>query len=95
MKNPKLNPYQENLLQDIYNIVLSPDTPQKERTILLYHKQAIEKGNYFPQIMRQLERDLRPLAIKRELSKPVSELYMKVLSSRREDPQGAGPGLLI
>ena len=93
MKKVELEAYHKEILHDIYDIVLSPETSEQERAILLRYKQAIEKGEYFPRVMGQLEAELRPLAIRRELSKAVSKLYMKA-SSRKGEPKGGGPMFL-
>ncbi|WP_248791252.1 bacteriocin immunity protein, partial [Escherichia coli] len=52
------------ILSQIYNLVLNPDINTYERTPLLNAKNRLEKNEYFPRVMRDLEFDLRPYAIK-------------------------------
>lgn len=68
----------EAILSDLYDLVLDPNVSSDERTYLLAAKNKIEKGDYFPRIMSDLERSLRPKALQSKLSKPVQNLYMTI-----------------
>lgn len=74
--NPKIN--EEKILNDIYNLVLDPNTLEQERNILLSCKKDIEKGVYLLTCIAQLVAELRPLAIKRNLSTNVSKFFVEV-----------------
>ena len=64
------------ILSQIYNLVLNPDINTYERTPLLNAKNRLEKNEYFPRVMKDLEFDLRPYAIKSKLSSSVAKFYM-------------------
>ncbi|HGF7436486.1 TPA: bacteriocin immunity protein [Enterococcus faecium] len=68
----------ENMVLKLYDLVLNPEINEKERILLIEAKIGLEKGQYYPKVMNNLERSLRPLAIKGELSKPVSPFYMEI-----------------
>ena len=61
------------ILSQIYNLVLNPDINTYERTPLLNAKNRLEKNEYFPRVMKDLEFDLRPYAIKSKLSSSVAK----------------------
>ena len=62
----------ENMVLKLYDLVLNPEIKEKERILLIDAKTGLEKGQYYPKVINNLERSLRPLAIRGELSKPVS-----------------------
>lgn len=81
----------EAILSDLYDLVLDPNISSDERILLLEAKNKIEKGNYFPRIMRDLERSLRPKALQSKLSKPVQKLYMTISTiGKFEEELGKG-----
>lgn len=81
-KNNKLNEVGDEVLNKLYSLVLDPATHASERKILLEYKNKIEKNKKenLVVLLSRLERDLRPLAVRRELSPQVSKFYTEILS---------------
>lgn len=94
-KNNNLDEVGDEILNKIYDLVLTPDIHPDERRILLAVKNEIEKNHKENLIvsLASLEESLRPLAIRRELSPKVSEFYTKVLSEGKLD-WNLGRGLI-
>ncbi|MEY8446274.1 bacteriocin immunity protein [Enterococcus ratti] len=68
----------ETILSEIYDLILDTKIKEEERTILLTAKNSLEKKHYFPKVMQDLECQLRPLAIKGELTPTIAAFYMKI-----------------
>ncbi len=70
----------ENMVLKLYDLVFKIQrSMKKERILLIEAKTGLEKGQYNPKDDKDnLERSLCPLAIKGELSKPVSPFYMEI-----------------
>lgn len=77
MKNNKKTA-QETILLDLYDLVLDPSIKETERKILLESKNHLERNEYFPRAVNDLEGNLRPLAIRGELSESVAKFYMAI-----------------
>lgn len=82
----------DEVLTQLYDLVLNPNINDYEREALLIAKREIEKNVYFPKVMENLEIALRPFAIQSKLSKPVREFYMKTSTKGRFDRE-LGKGL--
>ncbi len=54
----------ENMVLKLYDLVLNPEIKEKERILLIDAKTGLEKGQYYPKVINNLERSLRPLAIR-------------------------------
>ena len=80
------------ILSQIYNLVLNPDINTYKRTPLLNAKNRLEKNEYFPRVMKDLEFDLRPYAIKSKLSSSVAKFYMSASTAGKFDRE-LGRGL--
>ncbi|WP_349516148.1 bacteriocin immunity protein [Leuconostoc suionicum] len=84
MLNKEKRKEKENqLLSDVYDLILDTETYDNERTILLEFKTAVENGKDFEDRLMVLSNSLRELAVeklnKREtLSKKVSQFYMGI-----------------
>ncbi|MDR0922569.1 MAG: bacteriocin immunity protein [Lactobacillales bacterium] len=72
---------EEEILNDI-NLLLNDTMSAHERETLLIAKKRLEKKEYFPKIIRSLQAGLTPLAMRHELSKGGSELYLKITSHK-------------
>lgn len=81
---------EEKLLNDI-NILLKDSTvSEKEYQILEVAKEQIEHKKYFARVLADLEGNLRPLAIKSELTKNVAKLYSSIINETYEDSGWSG-----
>ncbi|WP_122646842.1 bacteriocin immunity protein [Enterococcus mediterraneensis] len=78
MKKTSQKEIKETILSNLYDLVLDSTIKENERKILLEAKNNLEKNNYFPRVMNNLEKNLRPAAIRGELSKPVAKFYMDI-----------------
>lgn len=74
----KLKNKQEELLNDIYNLILNPATRDWERSLLVAAKVDIENGDSFETRLAALEADLRPLARRNNLTPDVTDFYLKI-----------------
>ncbi|CRK84576.1 bacteriocin immunity protein [Neobacillus massiliamazoniensis] len=81
----KLKIDEQKVLNDIYDLVLDPNTLEQERNVLLSCKNSIEKGGNLFFCIRQLQKDLRPFAIKLELSTKVSKYYVEISNYKTFD----------
>lgn len=69
---------EEIVLVNLYELILDSTLKKEERNILIIGKNRIEKNEYFPKVMNDLEYELRPFAIRSELSDPVAKFYMDI-----------------
>lgn len=74
----------EDLLNDVYNLVLSVDI-KEERQVLLKFKNAVENGKDFDKAVVSLASDLRQIGIaniakKEKMSSSVNDFYKKISS---------------
>ncbi|MEG2645320.1 MAG: bacteriocin immunity protein, partial [Enterococcus sp.] len=71
----------EELLRDIYNLILNPSTREWERYLLMNTKDALEnRGNQKEQLAK-LEMELRPLATRNNLTPDVSDFYQRLIGN--------------
>ncbi len=77
----------EELLNDIYNLLLNSATREWERSLILTAKNSIEGGANFEDQLTKLEFDLRPLAVRNNLTPDVTDFYMKIT----DDPAASAP----
>ena len=54
----------EDLLNDVYDLVLSAETKEEERQVLLVFKNAVEAGKDFDESVVNLASDLRKIGVK-------------------------------
>lgn len=79
-----------NLIATILNEEISP----AERQAREKAKQRLEKKEYLPRIVKDLETELRPLAIKSNLTAPLKSLYKELVNHSLQDKE-LGRGLVI
>ena len=75
----------EDLLNDVYDLVLSAETKEEERQVLLVFKNAVEAGKDFDESVVNLASDLRKIGVKNiskktKMSPIVIVFYMKISS---------------
>ncbi|WP_080486024.1 peptide-methionine (S)-S-oxide reductase MsrA, partial [Oenococcus oeni] len=68
----------EEILNDIYNLILNPATSAWERSLLSSAKNAIGEDMNFERQLSKLEFELRPLAVRNNLTADVTDFYMKI-----------------
>lgn len=73
--------------------LLQSELSNKERSILSNAVVMLDKKEYFPKIISNLESKLTPLAVQQQLSKNVSEFYLKITSHKFKN-KGLGIGIL-
>lgn len=69
---------QTEILNQLYNLILNPGTRDWERSLLMKAKSAIESGANFDTQLAKLEADLRPLALRNNLTPDVTDFYLKM-----------------
>lgn len=75
----------EELLNDVYNLVLSTDIKDDERQTLLAFKNTVERGGDFDKAVVNLASDLRQIGVanvskKEKMSSSVNDFYKKISS---------------
>lgn len=69
---------EEELLQDIYNLILNSGTREWERVQLVRAKNILENGADFKGELSKLEAVFRPLALRNNLTPDVTDFYLKL-----------------
>ncbi|MCH4170038.1 MAG: peptide-methionine (S)-S-oxide reductase MsrA [Lactobacillus sp.] len=77
----------EQVLTEIYNLILNPATRDWERQLLTAAKTAIEAGGNFDVEIAKLEYDLRPLALRHNLTPDVTDFYVGLTDATYTAPQ--------
>lgn len=80
------------IIVELYDLILNKEVKERERVSLIEAKNKLEKQEYFPRVMKDLEYQLRPLAIKSQLTPPVAAFYLKISTIGRFE-QELGRGL--
>ena len=75
----------EDLLNNVYDLVLSAETKEEERQVLLVFKNAVEAGKDFDKSVEKLASDLRKIGVKNisektKMSPNVNDFYKKISS---------------
>lgn len=83
----KMNNNHEETLENLYNLILNPATREWERSLLLATKKAIEDGANFEDQLSKLEADLRPLALRNNLTADVTDFYNKITGNAAANTQ--------
>lgn len=73
---------EEDEISSDINSLLEDKISVKERAFLTEAKKRLEKKEYFPQIIGNLERELTPMAMHHELTESVGKFYLKIISHR-------------
>lgn len=69
---------QEEILGKIYNLILNPKTREWERYLLTTTKNALDDQGNFKEQLAKLEADLRPLALRNNLTPDVTDFYQEI-----------------
>ncbi|MGC6769370.1 peptide-methionine (S)-S-oxide reductase MsrA [Enterococcus sp. LJL51] len=69
---------QEELISDIYNLIVNPGTREWERSLLVAAKNSIEDTANLKNQLDKLEGELRPLALRNNLTPDVADFYLKI-----------------
>lgn len=76
---------QDEILNAIYNLILNPGTRDWERSLLLEARNALENGANFDTQLSKLEADLRPLALRNNLTPDVTDFYHHITDQTTSD----------
>jgi len=68
---------QEEVLQKIYNLILNPNTREWERYLLTTTKNALDDQTNFKEQLAKLEAELRPLALRNNLTPDMTDFYQE------------------
>lgn len=71
----------EETLNTLYNLILNPATREWERSLFLSTKNAIENGEIFDTQLAKLEAELRPLALRNNLTPDVTDFYNRITNN--------------
>ncbi|EUJ24365.1 peptide methionine sulfoxide reductase [Listeria cornellensis FSL F6-0969] len=69
---------QAEVTRNLYNLLLNPATRDWERSLLRTAKIGIDNGANFDDQIGKLEADLRPLALRNNLTPDVTDFYLKI-----------------
>lgn len=75
---------QEEVVRELYNLILNSGTREWERTLLMTTRNALENQANFEDQLAKLESELRPLASRNNLTPDVTDFYLKLTG----DPVG-------
>ncbi|MEG0267345.1 MAG: peptide-methionine (S)-S-oxide reductase MsrA [Carnobacterium sp.] len=73
-----MNLNNEEILNNLYNLILNPGTRDWERSLLSSAKNNLEDGANFDTQLAKLEAHLRPLALRGTLTPDVTDFYNKI-----------------
>ncbi len=76
---------EEEVIATIYNLILNPSTREWERTLLRQTKERLGEKASVKQEVEKLEADLRPLAIRRNLTPDVMDFYAEITGEQDEE----------
>lgn len=74
---------QEEVLGQLYNLILNPSTREWERYLLTDAKNSLANNTGFNGQLAKLEADLRPLALRNNLTPDVADFYQKITGNER------------
>ncbi|MGO3115057.1 peptide-methionine (S)-S-oxide reductase MsrA [Enterococcus pseudoavium] len=74
---------QEEVLGQLYNLILNPSTREWERCLLTDAKNSLANNTGFNGQLAKLEADLRPLALRNNLTPDVADFYQKITGNER------------
>ena len=69
---------QEVVLQKLYNLILNPNTREWERYLLTTAKNGLGEPAKFNEQLAKLEAELRPLALRNNLTPDVADFYQAI-----------------
>ncbi|RVU71431.1 MULTISPECIES: bacteriocin immunity protein [Lactobacillus] len=71
---------EQQLLTNLNDLIEDGSISPQERQILQVAKAGLEKNEYLPRVLRDLEDGLQPLALQGKMSDKVRELYLAMVS---------------
>lgn len=74
---------QQEILTDLYNLMLDPGTRDFERQQLSLAKDQLESGRKINDVLGQLEFSLRPLALRQNLSPNMADFYDQIITKQK------------
>ena len=77
----------EEMLNELYNLILNPATRDWERSSLLSTKNALEEGGSIGDQFSKLEAKLRPLALRNNLTSDVTDFYNSITGNASSNAQ--------
>lgn len=80
-----MNMNQEVLLTNLYNLILNPATRDWERSLLSETKDRLDDGRSLESHLSQIEADLRPLALRSNLTPDVMDFYNLITGNLKTD----------
>lgn len=80
-----MNMNHEVLLANLYNLILNPATRDWERSLLLETKDRLDDGRSLESHLSQIEADLRPLALRSNLTPDVMDFYNLITGNLKTD----------
>lgn len=81
----EMKPMQDEILNDIYTLILNPGTRDWERSLLLKAKNSLEDGENLDRQLAKLEAELRPLALRNNLTPDVTDFYHSITDQPTSD----------
>ncbi|MBO0453360.1 peptide-methionine (S)-S-oxide reductase MsrA [Candidatus Enterococcus murrayae] len=69
---------EEEVLKKMYNLILNPSTREWERYLLTTTKNALGQQKNFKEQLAKLEVELRPLALRNNLTPDVADFYQEI-----------------
>lgn len=80
-----MNMNHEVLLANLYNLILNPATRDWERSLLSETKDRLDDGRSLESHLSQIEADLRPLALRSNLTPDVMDFYNLITGNLKTD----------
>ncbi|WP_442915312.1 peptide-methionine (S)-S-oxide reductase MsrA [Marinilactibacillus sp. XAAS-LB27] len=80
-----MNMNQEVLLANLYNLILNPATRDWERSLLSETKDRLDDGKSVESHLSKIEADLRPLALRSNLTPDVMDFYNLITGNLKTD----------
>ena len=78
---------QEVVLQKLYNLILDPNTREWERYLLTTAKNGLDEPAKFNEQLAKLEAELRPLALRNNLTPDVADFYQAITKKEADMEQ--------
>lgn len=78
---------QEVVLQKLYNLILNPNTREWERYLLTTAKNGLDEPAKFNEQLAKLEAELRPLALRNNLTPDMADFYQAITKKEADMEQ--------
>lgn len=80
-----VNINRDEAVSTLYNLILNPGTRDWERSLLLKAKNSLEDGENLDRQLAKLEAELRPLALRNNLTPDVTDFYHSITDQPTSD----------